>query len=70
MINLLGYEVSQSNYQAKREQISQLPHTFVHWYNKKGARPGRKMGHVTVLFIDSNVKVKEIASRIEAIWYS
>ena len=68
MVNLLGYEVSQSDYQAKRTKIAQFPHTFVHWYGKKGARPGRKMGHVTVLFLDNYVQAKEIACRIEAIW--
>lgn len=70
MVNLLGYEISQSDYQAKREQIAQLGNTFVHWYGKKGARPGRKMGHVTVLFNGNYVQVEEIASRIEEIWYS
>jgi 5-(carboxyamino)imidazole ribonucleotide synthase len=31
------------------EQVEAIPYTFVHLYNKLHTKPGRKMGHVTVL---------------------
>jgi 5-(carboxyamino)imidazole ribonucleotide synthase len=79
MVNLLGYENSQSDYTDKRQQIEQIPQTYVHWYGKNESRPGRKLGHVTVL-LDSQNRVREaaalqhravaIAREIESIWYS
>ena len=78
MVNLLGYEDSDSDYQSKRdlaslalrERIASLPHTFVHWYGKTESRPGRKLGHVTVLLTESELsQAKAIAQRIESIWY-
>ena len=78
MVNLLGYEDSDSYYQSKRdrsslarrERIASLPHTFVHWYGKTESRPGRKLGHVTVLLTESELsQAKAIAQRIESIWY-
>ena len=70
MVNLLGYEDSASDYQNKRNLIASLPHTFVHWYGKTQSRPGRKLGHVTVL-LDGNElsQARAIAQRIESIWY-
>jgi 5-(carboxyamino)imidazole ribonucleotide synthase len=70
MVNLLGYESSQSDYLEKRQQLANLPGAFVHWYGKTQSRPGRKLGHVTVRLdtqpaSDANSKAQEI----EAIWY-
>lgn len=70
MVNLLGYEHSQSDYLAKRQQLAQLPHVHVHWYGKTESRPGRKLGHVTVLLETANRSEAEaIAQTIESIWY-
>lgn len=79
MVNLLGYEHSYSDYKEKRDRISSLPHTHLHWYGKTESRPGRKLGHVTVL-TDKNwgeelpdqarLKLSEIVAKIEQIWYS
>ena len=70
MVNLLGYEDSDSDYQSKRDRIASLPHTFVHWYGKTTSRPGRKLGHVTVLLSASELsQAKAIAQHIESIWY-
>lgn len=49
MVNLLGYEYSNEDYAEKREKIAALPLTYVHWYGKGESRPGRKLGHITVL---------------------
>ncbi|GBF80507.1 5-(carboxyamino)imidazole ribonucleotide synthase [Aphanothece sacrum] len=77
MINLLGYEHSNNDYREKRQKMSSLPQTYVHWYGKKESRQGRKLGHVTVLLeevIESEIKRQEAllnrAKQIESIWYS
>lgn len=74
MVNLLGYEHSQSEYLEKRQQLSQIPQAQVHWYGKTESRPGRKLGHVTVLVDVKDApqqrsQATEIAQTIEAIWY-
>ncbi|MBD2531114.1 5-(carboxyamino)imidazole ribonucleotide synthase [Nostoc flagelliforme FACHB-838] len=74
MVNLLGYENSHSDYQSQRQQIAQIPQAHVHWYGKTQSRPGRKLGHVTVLLDDQNqelgsVYANGIAHTIESIWY-
>ncbi len=69
MVNLLGYETSDSDYAEVRTQIQQIPQSFLHWYNKGQSSPGRKLGHVTVL-LDSNLgsPVTEIALKIDSLW--
>jgi 5-(carboxyamino)imidazole ribonucleotide synthase len=78
MVNLLGYETSQSDYIEKRDRIAALPHAYLHWYSKNESRPGRKLGHVTVLLKPADItfspseiqqKLLEIARQVEAIWY-
>lgn len=70
MINLLGYEYAQDDYLEKRSLLSQIPHAHVHWYGKNESRPGRKLGHVTVLLNDRDPKrAMAIAHQIESLWY-
>ena len=70
MVNLLGYENSHRDYQSKRDRIARLPHTFVHWYGKTESRPGRKLGHATVLLSANELsRANAIAKDIESIWY-
>ncbi|MBD2252377.1 5-(carboxyamino)imidazole ribonucleotide synthase [Nostoc parmelioides] len=70
MVNLLGYENSQSDYQTQRQQLAAIPQAHVHWYGKTESRPGRKLGHVTVLLNNHNQNTaQEIAQTIESIWY-
>ncbi|MBD1929899.1 5-(carboxyamino)imidazole ribonucleotide synthase [Trichocoleus sp. FACHB-90] len=70
MVNLLGYEHSQNDYFAKRQQLAELPASYVHWYGKTESRPGRKLGHVTVLLDTANrAEAEAIAHTIESIWY-
>jgi 5-(carboxyamino)imidazole ribonucleotide synthase len=71
MVNLLGYEHSHDDYSAKRQQLAQIPRSHVCWYGKTESRPGRKLGHVTVL-LDSPQKsqAQAIAQTIESIWYA
>jgi 5-(carboxyamino)imidazole ribonucleotide synthase len=70
MVNLLGYEYSQNDYLEKRQKLASLPGAFVHWYGKSESRPGRKLGHVTVL-LDSQEpsEAQAIAKEIESLWY-
>ncbi|MBD2167926.1 5-(carboxyamino)imidazole ribonucleotide synthase [Calothrix membranacea FACHB-236] len=70
MVNLLGYETSQSDYQSKRQKIAEIPQSYIHWYGKTESRPGRKLGHVTVLLDSQNRDdAIAIAHTIESIWY-
>ncbi len=70
MVNLLGYEYGQNDYFAKRQQLSQLPQSYVHWYGKTESRPGRKLGHVTVLLdTPSRSEAQACAHNLESIWY-
>ncbi|MBD2104453.1 5-(carboxyamino)imidazole ribonucleotide synthase [Leptolyngbya sp. FACHB-261] len=67
MVNLLGYESAQHDYVTERQQLSQLPGAHVHWYGKSEARPGRKLGHVTLLGDDLD-QVLALADRADLIW--
>ncbi len=69
MVNLLGYEESESDYLAKRDLILDIPNSFVHWYGKT-SRPGRKLGHATVVLNEQELtQGKSIIQQIESIWY-
>jgi 5-(carboxyamino)imidazole ribonucleotide synthase len=69
MVNLLGFEASNSEYLEKRDRILAIPNSFVHWYGK-ASHPGRKLGHVTVILnTEQLVQAKLIIQKIESIWY-
>ena len=69
MVNLLGYEESDSEYLSKRDRLQAIPRAFVHWYGKT-SRPGRKLGHVTVLLQPQELaRAHPIINQIESIWY-
>ncbi len=70
MVNLLGYEESTSDYLVQRQQIAAIPGAYLHWYHKPVVRPGRKLGHVTVILETANrARLIELAEQIEAVWY-
>jgi 5-(carboxyamino)imidazole ribonucleotide synthase len=74
MVNLLGYEIAENDYAEKRQQLANIPNAHVWWYGKSQARPGRKLGHVTVLLTGENTAIiksqaEAIAQEIEKIWY-
>lgn len=70
MVNLLGYENTTNDYLEQRQRIAALPHTYLHWYGKNQARPGRKLGHVTVILPENNRELAlSIAQQIEDLWY-
>lgn len=69
MINLLGYENSQSDYQQQRDRLNAIPNAYVHWYGKT-SYPGRKLGHVTVLLDRETIsQTKSIIEQVKTIWY-
>jgi 5-(carboxyamino)imidazole ribonucleotide synthase len=55
MVNIIGAEghSGEVNYEGLAE-VLQIDNAFVHLYGKKETRPGRKMGHVTVLSRDKH----------------
>lgn len=70
MVNLLGYEHSHHNYQDKLTEIATIPEAYIHWYGKKESRPGRKLGHVTVLLSEKERPFgQKLSQKIESIWY-
>ncbi|MEM7727537.1 MAG: 5-(carboxyamino)imidazole ribonucleotide synthase [Cyanobacteria bacterium P01_A01_bin.45] len=70
MVNLLGYEDSNSEYIEKRRAIAAIPQARIHWYGKVRSRPGRKLGHVTVLLENqSRDEALLYAHKIESLWY-
>jgi 5-(carboxyamino)imidazole ribonucleotide synthase len=70
MVNLLGFESARSNYKAQRERLTKVANAHVHWYGKAESRPGRKLGHVTVLLkqADRDAAI-EVVQQLESIWY-
>ena len=49
MVNVLGAKDGTDESTVKVLDLAMtLPRTTVHWYNKKGSKPGRKMGHINV----------------------
>ncbi|MGB2924403.1 MAG: 5-(carboxyamino)imidazole ribonucleotide synthase [Limnothrix sp.] len=71
MVNLLGFEHSDATYIHKRQILSQIPNSYLHWYNKNVASPGRKLGHITVLSETNDPQIlTAIAKNIESLWYS
>ncbi len=72
MVNLLGYETTESNYLSQRQQIAALPNTHVHWYGKSQSHPGRKLGHATQVLSEqycSPGELNQAIQEIEALWY-
>lgn len=64
MINLVGAESFEGTpmYEGLEEVLA-MEHTYVHLYGKRETRPGRKMGHVTVLAADRHALIHQ-AERI------
>jgi 5-(carboxyamino)imidazole ribonucleotide synthase len=74
MVNLLGFETAESNYQEKRQQLAAIPNAHIYWYGKTESRPGRKLGHVTVLLDGDSaqalrLQAEAVAHQVESIWY-
>jgi len=73
MVNLLGFESSDADYQSQRDALAALPQATVHWYGKQGSSPGRKLGHVTVLLAGTTPQEREeqaqqLLEQVRRIW--
>ncbi len=73
MVNLLGFEESEHSYGAERAQLEQLAGAHLHWYGKAQSRPGRKLGHVTLLLQGSTPELRrqeamQRLAEVRAIW--
>jgi 5-(carboxyamino)imidazole ribonucleotide synthase len=62
LINVIGSQQGEPTYEGLN-QILSLPNVFVHLYGKKQVKPGRKMGHITLL---GNQK-EQLLERVETI---
>lgn len=68
MVNLLGFETACSDYLEQRSALSQLPGSHLYWYGKPAARPGRKLGHITLCLGPDDTPAAAIQA-VETIWY-
>lgn len=70
MVNLLGHDNPDTDYELKLNQLAKIPHSFIHWYNKKGTRLGRKLGHITIILHSENIdnEAMKIIKQVETIW--
>lgn len=50
MVNLIGAENESGKAQIENlDEILKIPGVYLHWYAKEETRPGRKMGHITLV---------------------
>ncbi|MEB3262954.1 MAG: ATP-grasp domain-containing protein [Synechococcus sp.] len=73
MVNLLGYESSEGSYGPQREALARLEGAHVHWYDKSGSSPGRKLGHVTLVLQcatpeERAVEAAQRLAEVRSIW--
>lgn len=68
LVNLIGQDDLIVNEDSEKvKEILKIENAFLHLYGKKESRPGRKMGHVTVLSND-RVDLVHLANKIRHIW--
>jgi 5-(carboxyamino)imidazole ribonucleotide synthase len=63
MVNLLGYEpvdgaAAAVDYGEQRQALAALADAHLHWYGKRSADPGRKLGHLTLLLQGTTVETR------------
>ncbi|SMC51236.1 5-(carboxyamino)imidazole ribonucleotide synthase [Moheibacter sediminis] len=64
MVNLIGAENESGKAQIENlDEILKIPGVYLHWYAKQETRPGRKMGHITLIGND----LEELKSNIEKV---
>lgn len=63
MLNILENASFSNNRAEKIKALLDLPGVHLHWYNKKGSRPGRKIGHITI----TDTTIEKIVSKAETI---
>ncbi len=84
MVNLLGFESRDASGEVvfdldadpdagRRRALEALPGAHLHWYGKQGSRPGRKLGHITLLLEGGSAgelerQRQERLEQVRAIW--
>ncbi len=78
MVNLLGFESLEADdpaasYLERRAAMAALPGASLHWYGKRGSRPGRKLGHLTLALNGSDHAGREaerlrLLAAVREIW--
>jgi 5-(carboxyamino)imidazole ribonucleotide synthase len=73
MVNLVGIDSADQGHDSERSRLARLPDAHLHWYGKRASRPGRKLGHVTLLLgaQDPILRRREAMERlaeVRAIW--
>ncbi len=64
MVNLIGIEGESGIAEIQNlDQMLKIPRVYLHWYAKEETRPGRKMGHVTLVDDD----LERLKSNIEKV---
>jgi 5-(carboxyamino)imidazole ribonucleotide synthase len=71
IVNIIGAEnYSGDVYYEGLEEVLAMDNVFVHLYGKKQTKPGRKMGHVTIIsndYLDLTHKANKIKNKLKAI---
>ena len=75
MVNLLGSPATSApeELEQRLQRLRQLPGVHLHWYGKRGLRPGRKLGHLTIPLQAGSAQERRLESRrwleqVRAIW--
>ena len=74
MVNLLGCEeLRQTELEPRLDQLRRLPGAHLHWYGKREPRPGRKLGHLTLLLQQQSPQARrqeceQWLAQVRAIW--
>ena len=68
LVNLIGQEHAPLDIRsAALTEILKIDNAFLHLYGKKENRPGRKMGHVTILSPD-RIELVHLANKVRHLW--
>jgi 5-(carboxyamino)imidazole ribonucleotide synthase len=73
MVNLLGFEDSESQFRSRRQALESLPHATLHWYGKRRSSPGRKLGHITLRLLGGDpeqrrLEAERLLAEVREIW--
>lgn len=68
MANVLGREGAGDWRRAREAALHSDPEVFFHWYGKREARPGRKLGHINAVGSRAMERVAEARARAYAAW--
>lgn len=73
MVNLLGFDSGEADFREQRDALAALPEATLHWYGKAESRPGRKLGHLTLLLRGATAEARQLEAatklkQVRSIW--